>query len=74
MSAERFSSQYWRGESPGTLRSDVIESCWVFLHRDKVGAERRQSNDRTLIKSFIVVYCENQSVDYVFNTSHRSCD
>lgn len=52
------SSQYSRGDSPGTFRSALLMSCWVLLHHDKVGAKRRQSNDKMLIESFIVASSE----------------
>lgn len=65
MSEERFSEQYWRGESPGTLRSAVV------VRSDKAGVKRRQSNDRTLMESFIVGVCETQSIDCMFETSQQ---
>jgi len=36
----------------------VLIRCWIFFDNDRVGAERRQSNDRMLIESFIVAIAE----------------
>lgn len=59
MSAERLSSQYCKGELPGTLRSAVMLLLWLtplvlVVQSDKLGAEIRQSNDSMLKESFIV--------------------
>jgi hypothetical protein len=43
------------------------------VNNDKVGAERRQSNDRMLIESFIVAIAETQCKSCVQGVSEILC-